>query len=170
MKTSLLAVFIAVAAATNLTAARVNLLSPDKAATFAIGWLDDKYLFWDAKKGILCACLRFSNRPVSESRVQETFVFTFPDVKRDDKTGAFYAKSQDGQRVVIAERSKGFLGPAIVPTPGTFIFVINDHGTVNLLLKSVTGVTTDSAFTKHWIERDDAATLQNLVRDLTRSN
>ena len=151
-------------------AAHVKLLSPDTAQTFAVGSLDDHNFTWNARTGQFGAILKFSNRPATKWREEESFRFVFPEVKFDAANQTFYALTSDNQRVPIAQLRAHWFGREIVPAPGTQVLVANEGGKVRLLLTADDHTQARGVMTRCWVERSDAFVLQNLLRDVTGAN
>ena len=154
--------------ALTLEAAPVKLLSPDTAQTFAIAWLVDHQFTWNARTKQFCADLRFSERSATKWSAEESFRFVFPEVKFDETNRTFYVAIGQEQPVPIAQLRKGWLGPSIVPAPGTSVLVANEGGKVRLILTADSNPQHRPASV--WIERSDAWVLQNLVPAITGSN
>ena len=161
---------ICLASAFTTEAAKVKLLSPDTAQTYAVGFLVDHDFTWNARTRQFGADLRFNSRPVTGSSEEESFRFIFPEVKFDATNRTFYVTTHDNQRVPVAELRTGLLGRSIVPVPGTTVLVANEHGKVRLVLTATSDLTGRNSSAPCWIERNDAWVLQNLLHDAAGVN
>ena len=151
-------------------AAQVKLLSPDTAQTYAVGWVVDHLFTWNARTGQFGAEVWFSDRSATKSRDEESFRFTFSEVKFDATNQTFYVVSEMDQRVPIAQLRKSWLGQTIIPAPGTSVLIANEHGKVRLVLTADSNLQQRSAFATVWVERSDAWVFQNLLRDVAHAN
>jgi len=161
---------ICLASAFTVEAAKVKLLSPDTAHTYAVEFLVDHSFTWNAQTQQFGADLRFDGRSATGWQEEESFRFVFSEVKFDATNRIFYVLTGDNERVPVAELRKGFLGQVIVPAPGTTVLIANEHGKIRLVLTADSNVKERRGFVPCWIERSDVWGLQNLFHDAAGVN
>ena len=145
-----------------LMADAVRIASPDHAQTFAYGEMLSHQVYLDRTAGELSARITFSNLPYADSNdppTQESFDFRFPGLQLDSARRVFFAKSERGELVPVAQFGEGLTCNWINLAPGAKIYLAKDSGRVTATL-----IATDYARPgTRWVQTDNNLSLQNIL-------
>ena len=140
-------------------AASVDILSPDKAQAYAASRVSHSTLKWSSRERALYAEITFDSQMYagdSDPGKKEYFLFKIPGVTFDSQANTFYANDNEGQPVAVAIKKPGLFGGAILPAPGSCIYIYKNHGEVQVVLKAST--VNSSILKNHWVEKDGSYT------------
>jgi hypothetical protein len=144
----------------------VEIASPDRVQTYAYSEARYKSLEWDEDEQTLIAYMTFSTRPYAYSNEppkDEFCSFRFPGVTFDPANQKYYAKSNSGRKIPIAEQKEGLISDWVEMLPGTAVLIFKKDGDVKVVLAATTDWKEgDPDF--HWIERNEGWFLKNLIQ------
>lgn len=136
-------------------AGSVDILSPDKANTYAVSRISNTILKWSSREQMLYASITFDPQMYAgdgDSARKESFVFGIPGVTFDPQANTFCTKDNEGQPVVVAIKKPGLFGGSVFPAPGSCFYIYRNHGEVRVVLKASTVNTL--VLKHHWVEKD----------------
>ena len=139
--------------------ASVDILSPDKAQTYAVGRISNTRLKWNDRNRMLYADITFDPQMYAgdgDSSKKEYFLFGIPGVTFDPQANTFYANDNEGQPVAVAIKKPGMFGGSILPAPGSCFYIYKNHGEVQVVLKAST--VNNAVLKHHWVEKDGGYT------------
>jgi len=141
----------------------IEIVSPDRAYTFAYSDAFSHQIERDRLTNEMIARVTFSNYPWAgdrEPRRDETFEFSFPGIHFDAAQNEFFARtSRRGSRIPIAAIHPNFPYAGYKLEPTAQIFLVKRSGHVKAVLNA-TAQPRDGA---RWVQIDDNWSLQNLL-------
>jgi hypothetical protein len=158
------AIFLAtlLAGSVSAIASATSIASPDHPQTFAYGEITWRQLYLEPTGGGLMARITFSNLPYAgddEPRRDEPFDFHFPGVRFDPRLRTFFASSQRGALIPVAQLRNGLACGRIDLAPGTKVYLLKEGGRVTAILTATDYPRGGS----QWIEMDNNWSLQNVL-------
>jgi hypothetical protein len=147
---SIMALF-AIAMTCQSQAETLTIASPNQGQTRSQSSIFRSGLHWNKSQQKFTAVITFSNANYiaeADRQDQDTFIFELPGVLFDSEKNVFYAVSESGQRMPIAESKRVFFGKAIELLPSATIYAEKNRGNVTVKLVVTDGRTPDS----RWIE------------------
>jgi hypothetical protein len=141
----------------------IEIVSPNRAYTFAYGDALSHQIELDRFSNRMIARVTFSNYPYAgdrEPRCDETFEFPFPGVHFDATQNEFFARTSHREvRIPIAALHPNFpyVGYKIEPTAKIFLVKRSGHVT------AVLNATVQHRGGERWLQIDDNWSLQNLL-------
>ena len=140
----------------------VEIVSPNKAYTFAYGEAISHQIERDRFTNEMIARVTFSNYPYagdSEPRRDETFDFVFPGLRFDVARNEFVAHIRHQERIPIAALHPNFPYAGYKLEQNAQIFLVKRSGHVTAVLNA----TTQPQGGGRWVQVDDNWSLQNLL-------
>src|SRR5580765_7130689 len=140
----------------------VEIVSPNKAYTFAYGEAISHQIERDRFTNEMIARVTFSNYPYAgdcEPRRDETFDFVFPGLRFDAARNEFVAHIRHQERIPIAALHPNFPYAGYKLEQNAQIFLVKRSGHVTAVLNA----TTQPQGGGRWVQVDDNWSLQNLL-------
>jgi hypothetical protein len=140
----------------------VEIVSPNKAYTFAYGDAISHQIERDHSTNEMIARVTFSNYPYAgdrEPRRDETFDFIFPGLRFDAARNEFVAHTRHHVPIPIAASHPNFPYAGYKLEPNAQIFLVKRSGNVTVVLNA----TTQPQGGGRWVQVDDNWSLQNLL-------
>ena len=140
----------------------VEIVSPNKAYTFAYGDAISHQIERDHSTNEMIARVTFSNYPYAgdrEPRRDETFDFVFPGLRFDAARNEFVARTRHHVPIPIAALHPNFPYAGYKLEPNAQIFLVKRSGHVTAVLNA----TTQPQGGGRWVQVDDNWSLQNLL-------
>ena len=140
----------------------VEIVSPNKAYTFAYGDAISHQIERDHFTNEMIARVTFSNYPYAgdrEPRRDETFDFVFPGLRFDAARNEFVARTRHHVPIPIAALHPNFPYAGYKLEPNAQIFLVKRSGHVTAVLNA----TTQPQGGGRWVQVDDNWSLQNLL-------
>jgi hypothetical protein len=147
---SIMALF-AIAITSQSQAETLTIPSPNQGQTRSQSSISRYGLHWNKSQQKFTAIITFSNANYiaeADRQDQDTFTFELPGVLFDPEKNVFYAVSDSGQRMTIAESKRVLFGKSIELLPSATIYAEKNHGAVTVKLVVTDGPTPDS----RWIQ------------------
>ena len=142
---------------------RIEIVSPNRAYTFAYGDVFSHQIERDRLTNEMIARVTFSNYPYvgdREPRRDEMFDFVFPGLHFDATQNEFFARtSRRGVRIPIATLRPNFPYAGYKLEPTAKIFLVKRSGHVTVVLNA----TVQPRGGERWVQIDDNWSLQNLL-------
>jgi hypothetical protein len=116
----------------------ISITSPDTGSTFVYGTLKGRQLYWSKHDKMLMARVTFTDASALDTNLQDdTMEFRLPGVAFDEAHGVFTATSTKGEVIPIAHLKKTLFVKSIEILPNARVRVIHVHGTVNVILETI---------------------------------
>ncbi len=117
----------------------ISITSPDAGATFALGTIKSRSLFWSKKDKVLVVRVTFTDAESSIGQANEDMhEYRLPGVSFDEAKGVFTATTAKGEVIPVAHFKKVLFIKSIETTPNAVVRIIHPRGgNVTVILEAI---------------------------------
>lgn len=140
----------------------IEIVSPDRAYTYAYGDAACHQIERDSSTNEMVARVTFSNYPFAgdrEPRRDEMFDFVFPGLHFDATQNEFFARTVRHVKIPVARLHSNFPYAGYKLEPTAKIFLVKRSGRITAMLNA----TAEPRDGSRWVQIDDNWSLQNLL-------